>query len=156
MQKLLSQNKYFFLPVLNVDGVSFIEDNWKKTKKIVRKRKNDDKGFGNCNDEATAGEDVGVDLNRNFAIDFKTVEDMDGLQYNQIHDPSRAQMLQNQMADPCEYNFPGFEPFSEPESQAYRDFVLKNQKDLSFVINMHSNGNAFIYPFNGRADNDIE
>ena len=27
---------------------------------------------------------------------------------------------------------------------------------MSFVINMHSNGNAFIYPFNGRQKNDIE
>jgi hypothetical protein len=27
---------------------------------------------------------------------------------------------------------------------------------LDFVINVHSNGNAFIYPFNGRQKNDIE
>ena len=27
---------------------------------------------------------------------------------------------------------------------------------MSFVVNMHSNGNAFIYPFNGRQKNDIE
>lgn len=48
-------------------------------------------------------------------------------------------------------------PFSEPETQAYRDFVLSKQENgLSFVINMHSNGDAFIYPFNGRNENDIE
>ena len=60
------------------------------------------------------------------------------------------------MADPCSYNFPGYTPFSEPESLAYRNFVEKNQKELAFVVNMHSNGNAFIYPFNGRQENDIE
>ena len=60
------------------------------------------------------------------------------------------------MFDPCAYNYPGSEPFSEPETVAYRDFVLSKQDELSFVINMHSNGNAFIYPFNGRNDNDIE
>jgi hypothetical protein len=60
------------------------------------------------------------------------------------------------MADPCGYNFPGYTPFSEPESIAYRDFVEKNKKELAFVINMHSHGNAFIYPFNGREENDIE
>ena len=27
---------------------------------------------------------------------------------------------------------------------------------MSFVINMHSYGNSFIYPFNGRDKNDIE
>ena len=58
--------------------------------------------------------------------------------------------------DPCEYNFPGNTPFSEPETKAFRDFLIKNKDDLSFVINMHSNGNSFIYPFNGRDENDIE
>lgn len=27
---------------------------------------------------------------------------------------------------------------------------------MAFVINIHSNGNSFIYPFNGRQTNDIE
>jgi hypothetical protein len=58
--------------------------------------------------------------------------------------------------DPCDYNFPGSEPFSEPETKAFRDFLVQNKDDLSFVINMHSNGNSFIYPFNGRDNNDIE
>jgi hypothetical protein len=39
---------------------------------------------------------------------------------------------------------------------AYKNFLTQHQKDMSFVINMHSNGNAFIYPFNGRQKNDIE
>ena len=58
--------------------------------------------------------------------------------------------------DPCDYNYPGPAAFSEPETKAYKDFLEKNQKDLSFVMNVHSNGNAFIYPFNGRQKNDIE
>ena len=28
-EKLLNQNKYYFVPILNVDGVSLIEDKWK-------------------------------------------------------------------------------------------------------------------------------
>ena len=62
----------------------------------------------------------------------------------------------NALKDPCGYSFPGESPFSEHESQVYRDFVLGKQENLSFVVNMHSNGNAFIYPFNGRNENDIE
>ena len=58
--------------------------------------------------------------------------------------------------DPCDYNFPGNTPFSEPETRAYKEFLTNNKNDLAFVINMHSNGNAFIYPFNGRDTNDIE
>lgn len=51
---------------------------------------------------------------------------------------------------PCDYNYPGPKAFSEPETNAYKNFLTQHQKDMSFVINMHSNGNAFIYPFNGR------
>ena len=69
MAKLLKQNRYYFLPVLNVDGVQFIEDNWKKTGKIFRKRKNDH-NVGQCSGEINKGEDVGIDINRNFGVDF--------------------------------------------------------------------------------------
>ena len=30
------------MPILNVDGVAYIEDHWEKEHKIVRKRKNND------------------------------------------------------------------------------------------------------------------
>ena len=92
MQKLLQQNKYYFLPVLNVDGVQFIEENWNKSHRIVRKRKNGDLGFGGCEGESAAGEDVGVDINRNFGIDFGVVEDTAGEKYMQNHDPKHANM----------------------------------------------------------------
>ena len=88
MEKLLAQNKYYFLPVLNVDGVDFIEENWKKLHRVVRKRKNGDNGFGGCEDESAKGEDVGVDLNRNFGIDFGVVPDIDGQRYAQDHNPT--------------------------------------------------------------------
>jgi len=53
-------------------------------------------------------------------------------------------------------NFPGPEANSEPETLAFEKFLAKHKKELDFVINTHSNGNAFIYPFNGRQSNDIE
>ena len=52
--------------------------------------------------------------------------------------------------------FQGPQPFSEPETQAYRDFLTKHQDEVKFVLNMHSNGNAFIWPYNGVKENDIE
>ena len=60
------------------------------------------------------------------------------------------------MADPGFLNYPGPKAFSEPESIAFKNFLAEHKKELDFVINAHSNGNAFIYPFNGRQKNDIE
>ena len=153
-EKLLNQNRYFFLPILNVDGVNMIEENWVKNKKIIPHRKSADKTLtSNC---LHPEEDIGVDLNRNFGIDFGQVDPIvkyQGLNYDaddSINAKDPMKIL------PCEYNYPGPKAFSEPETIAYKNFLTQHQKDMSFVINMHSNGNAFIYPFNGRQKNDIE
>jgi len=55
------------MPIFNVDGSAYIETNWVNQKKIVPKRKNTDKEFA-----CKTGMDVdgGVDLNRNFGVDF--------------------------------------------------------------------------------------
>jgi hypothetical protein len=37
-----------------------------------------------------------------------------------------------------------------------RDFLESKKEELRFVVNFHSNGNSFIWPFNGRAPNDID
>lgn len=89
MAKLLSQNKYYFLPVLNVDGVQFIEEFWKKNGKIIRKRKNENHQHegGVCKGEFNQGEDVGVDINRNFGVDFGEVEDIELYKYNKRENP---------------------------------------------------------------------
>ena len=46
--------------------------------------------------------------------------------------------------------------FSEPESRALRDFISDHKDELKFVINFHTSGNDFIWPFNGRQSNDID
>jgi len=66
-QKLLQQNKYFFMPIFNVDGSAFIEANWVQNHKIPAKRKNTNPSF-KCG--GTLDIDGGVDLNRNFGVDF--------------------------------------------------------------------------------------
>ena len=59
-------------------------------------------------------------------------------------------------SDPCfEFNA-GTEAFSEPETRAIRDFLQQHEGEIKFVINFHSNGNSFMWPFNGRHPNDIE
>ena len=77
----------------------------------------------------------GVDLNRNYPVDYGTEQGNN---------------------DPCAQNFAGSGPLSERETQAYSDFVSSHQSDLKFIINFHSYGNQFIWPMNGKSPNDLE
>ena len=60
-KNLLEQNKYIFMPIYNVDGVNFIEENWINSHKIMPKRKNMD-----MKEDSSSPIDAGVDLNRQF------------------------------------------------------------------------------------------
>lgn len=65
---MLKANKYYFIPVLNVDGLAYIEENHAPGDKfkIVDKRKNmDGSAAGECD-----GTTLGVDLNRNYDASF--------------------------------------------------------------------------------------
>lgn len=73
--KLLEDNKFYFVPTLNVDGVALIEENWTKNKTITPVRKNRDmtvekntQGLAQLQNEPVEAE--GVDLNRNFPVNF--------------------------------------------------------------------------------------
>ena len=107
-----------FIPIVNVDGASFVEDNWRASKKILNKRKNMNPKFsGMCGDE-----DAGTDLNRNWGTDWKVADDKD------LHTV-------------CGDYWPGDTAFSEPESKHLRDFIASNKQQLKFVINCHTSGN---------------
>ena len=56
----------------------------------------------------------------------------------------------------CGDFWPGAEAFSEPESRAMRDFVAAHKMELKFIINCHTSGNQFIWPYNAKDPNDIE
>lgn len=58
------------MPIFNVDGVADIEANWSKFGTIIPRRKNLEPG---C---SAANTDMGVDLNRNFAVDFGQIDDI--------------------------------------------------------------------------------
>ena len=90
--------------------------------------------FDKCFD--CPGKMQGTDLNRNYPIDWNL---------NKINS-----------IDPCSEIYPGKEPFSEKETQAMKQLLEEKKGELAFVINFHSNGNSFMWPFNGRSPNDIE
>ena len=87
-------------------------------------------------------------MNRNFAVNFGEVDKNPDTLY--------ATNDEEETSDPCNPYYPGPSPFSEPETQAYKAFLTKHKDELAFIINMHSYGNAFIWPFNGVRKNDIQ
>jgi hypothetical protein len=48
---------------------------------------------------------------------------------------------------PCDEDYRGHEPFSEPETRAIQSMV-ENLPNLKVAINLHAWGNLFIHPFN--------
>ena len=100
--------------------------------KILNKRKNGNPALqSRCGDENS-----GVDLNRNYGVDW-------------------VKENEKNHTELCGDFWPGDGPFSEPESRALRDYVGANKAEIKFIINCHTSGNDFIWPFNGREPNDI-
>lgn len=78
------------------------------------------------------GENQGVDLNRNYG-------------YKWGHDNKGSSN------SPCEGDYRGNEAFSEPETQAVRDFV-QSHPNLKIALNFHAYGNLLVVPFNYSTD----
>ena len=76
---MLKQNKYYFMPIFNVDGVAYIEKHWEEENKFYDDRKNMNPTYSGCAKQRDIN--LGVDLNRNFAVDFGQVDDI--LQYTE-------------------------------------------------------------------------
>ena len=132
-QRMLASSKFYFIPIINVDGAALVEQHWETEHQILNKRKNANPEFmGQC-----GAENAGTDLNRNYGIDWE---------------PENAK----NRTELCGDYWPGSEPFSEPESRGMRDFVGKHKNEIKFIINCHTSGNDFIWPYNGREPNDIE
>ncbi|XP_049962035.1 carboxypeptidase B-like [Schistocerca serialis cubense] len=69
---------------------------------------------------------LGVDANRNF-----------GFHWNEIGASNY----------PCSELYAGPHAFSEPETQAFRDYVLKNSKRIKLYLTFHSYGPHILYPW---------
>jgi len=130
---MLSANKYYVVPIVNVDGVAYIEKHFLETGEMSEMRKNMNPNLtSNC----TRQEDKGVDLNRNYAVYW----DKPG----------------GNSPDPCAESYRGTHPFSEPETRAIRDFLIAHRDEVKFVYNFHSYGNMYLWPYNGASPNNIE
>ncbi|XP_060805191.1 carboxypeptidase B [Amyelois transitella] len=75
------------------------------------------------------GSEYGVDLNRNFDYNFRAF---------------------SSSIDPKNNEYCGPEPFSEPETQALRNFIKQNAKGLKYYFSFHAYGQAIILPYADR------
>lgn len=119
-----------FIPVVNVDSFRVINKNWNtknwKDAKYIRKNRSN---YGTCTTWQK-----GVDLNRNYDYKFG---------YNDKEGGSN---------DPCQEDYRGPKPFSEPETFAMKTFIEKNPA-IKSSMNFHAFGDLFIYPYNYLKDN---
>ncbi len=103
LEKVLEESTLYMVPCLNPDGYEYSRKHfsfWRKNR-----RKNYDGTYG-------------VDLNRNFSIGFKKVNDTSSNVYG------------------------GEEPFSEAETRAIKEFV-DSHPNITIALDYHSQGNVF-------------
>lgn len=88
---------------------------------LVQKRKN-----MHISDESCDATKAGVDINRNYGFRWGETED--------THNDK-------ELTECATESFMGTKPFSEPETQAMRDFLKANKDQIHFVYNLHCAGN---------------
>ena len=115
---LVNNREMWFVPVINPDGYVYNEFIEPSGGGMHRKNRKDT----NCGN----GTGRGIDLNRNFGF---------GWGADNIGSSS----------DPCSEVYRGDSPFSEPETEAVRDFILNH--DFKNVLHYHSYSNLYIHAF---------
>ncbi|MEP0545325.1 MAG: M14 family zinc carboxypeptidase [Rhodothermales bacterium] len=112
---LVDNRELYFVPVLNPDGYVYNETTSPNGGGFWRKNRRDN-----------GGNSFGVDLNRNYAYEWG--------RDNTGSSPSPGGET---------YRGPG--PFSEPETQAIRDFV--ESREIVAAFNYHSYSNVLLHPW---------
>ena len=127
LSAILNETNIYIIPCINIDGYKYNSEKFSETKNIsdcfIRKNRRPPPQNTKCNIK-----DIGVDLNRNYDYFFGI--DNKGSSNN-----------------PCEEDYRGTQPFSEPETLSIKNFI-ENHKEIKIAINYHSYGNLIITPFN--------
>ena len=122
----LSATNIYFIPIINIDTYKY---NSKKflsgspLRSIMARKNRKPHSTKRCSTE-----DIGVDLNRNY--DYFFAKDNTGSSGN-----------------PCQEDYRGEHPFSEPETINIKNFV-DSHPNIKITYNYHSWGNLIITPFN--------
>jgi len=117
---LLKRTNLYFIPLLNIDGLQTITDNFTRRRKIIEIRKNQNPSYSLICSQET----LGVDLNRNFAVGFGGFGSSN---------------------NPCDEEYRGPNAFSEPETNTVKNFV-DSHPNIKFSIDYHAYGDDYIIP----------
>jgi len=112
---IIDNRELHFIPVINPDGYVYNEQTNPNGGGMWRKNRRE---IDNSN--------FGVDLNRNYGYEWG---------FDNI----------GSKPDPSSDTYRGDSPFSEPETQAIKDYC--EQHNFVFTLNYHSYGNLLIYPW---------
>ncbi len=112
---LVDDRELYFLPVQNPDGYVYNEQTDPNGGGMWRKNRRDN-----------GGGDYGVDLNRNYGYKWG---------YDNIGSSD----------DPGATTYRGTGPFSEPETDLVKDFIIS--RDFVIIHNFHVHGNLEIWPY---------
>ena len=127
LKTILNDTQIYFIPIINVDAYIINCNNYISLRNISNSYYRKNRHF-DINKRCNFDNNNGVDLNRNFKFGFA---------YDEIGSSSNA----------CDEAYRGETPFSEPETQAYRDFIISHD-DIVIAINYHTWGNLVITPYN--------
>lgn len=116
VKDLVDSRELFFLPCVNPDGYAFNESGptggmWRKN------RRDNGPGFGR-----------GVDLNRNYSVDWGRTAPNTSISFN-----------------PNDDSYIGPEEFSEPETRALK--ALSESRHFTIAIDHHAYGNYYVTPY---------
>ena len=115
---LISNREMWFIPVVNPDGYAYNESIEPTGGGMHRKNR--------LNTNCGNGSNRGVDLNRNYGFGWGS---------NDI----------GSSPNPCSATYRGDVEFSEPETQAVRDFIINH--DFNNVLHYHCYSNIYIHPW---------
>ena len=122
--EIINNRELWFVPAINPDGLVYNQSIAPNGGGMQRK---------NMRPTCSSTPD-GTDLNRNYSYQWGLDD-------------------QGSSGNGCDETYRGSSPFSEPETQAIRDFV--EDHDFPIALNYHSYSNMLIYPFGYDYENDV-
>ena len=118
LEYLISNREMWFIPIVNPDGYAYNELIEPNGGGMHRKNR--------LNTNCGNGSNRGVDLNRNYGFGWGS------------NDTGSS-------PNPCSATYRGDTEFSEPETQAVRDFIINHE--FNNVLHYHCYSNVYIHPW---------
>ena len=157
IRKILDQAVIYIIPALNADGIEISEINPWQRKNL---RPIDEDGDGRVDEDPPNDVDGDGDIYQwwnNTFLGFEGIDDdgdglinedwLGGVDLNRNYDFHwNDTEVSSGSSDPHSEVYIGLEPFSEPETQAIKNFV-ETHENIKYAISFHSGTEAILYPW---------